>query len=238
MSNEIAVKGMAPVADFWGDMGQEDFAIPSVTIGQPTSSKGTMGQYNYNNGLAVPFLNGVSLLVPSKTRRMFAGKGKPTRCGSSNFHNPDERYQNPPSKSCMNCPMAVWDENPAKIAMAKELGITHSLEKPLCDQTYTLLMVDGEGVPFFIDFRSSSLKIIQEKLFSRLRLEFVGVAPFAVQFDMSLLRLDAKKGVYYESVFGNFRVGSQERAEKLGSLYQQYSKRAANLREDQISKMD
>ena len=86
---------------------------------------------------------------------MFAGKGKPTRCGSSNFHTPDERYENPVAKNCMN-----------------------------------------------------------------------------------LKRVDAKQGVYYETVFDNFVIGAEERAEACENLYNMYSKRAANLREDQIKKMD
>lgn len=237
MSNLTKV-GAPSVSDFWGEMDSKDFAIPSVLVGQPTSSKGKVGEFNYNNGFSVPTLKGVSLLVPSKTRRMFAGKGKPTRCGSSNFHTPDERYENPVAKNCMSCGAAEWEMNDTKAALIKEIGARHDGVRPLCDQTYTLLFVDENGVPFFMDFRGAALKVIQEKLFSRIRLQFSTVPAYAVQFDMNLKRVDAKQGVYYETVFDNFVIGAEERAEACENLYNMYSKRAANLREDQIKKMD
>lgn len=84
MSDELKSSVPATVAqlpaigkpdEFWGDMESSDFAIPSVTIGQGTSSKGVVGEFNFNNGSHAKSLVGVSLLVPSKTRTLFAGKG-------------------------------------------------------------------------------------------------------------------------------------------------------------------
>lgn len=236
--NSLTKYGAPTVSEFWGEMETADFAIPSVVLGQPTSSKGKVGEFNYNNGMSVPELKGVSLLVPSKTRRLFAGKGRPTRCGSSNFHTPDARYQDPVSESCMVCPAAEWEMNDVKARLIKEMSLSKDGVRPLCDQTYSLLLVDQNGVPFFMDFRGSSLKSIQEKLFSRLRLQFATVPPYGVQFDMRPNRLDAKKGVYYEVLFENFVIGDEARVEACENLYRMYSKNAANIREDQIKTMD
>jgi len=232
--SQIAVQGN----DFWAEMGAEDFAIPSVSIGQGTSSKGEIGKYNFNNGSAQPVLAGVSLLVPSKTRTLFAGKGKPTRCGSDNFHNPSERYANPISKNCGTCFAAQWGDDPDKVKLHLELGVKKDINLPICQQTYTMMFLDGDGNPFFMDFRSSALKIVQEKLLSRLRMGFSKSHPATVQFDMSISRNDGKQGVFYEPAFENFRVSDTERSEKALNLYGQYSKRAQALRSEQIAKMD
>lgn len=243
MMNEITTRGPGDLAtqsnDFWGEMGSEDFAIPSVSIGQGTSSKGEVGKYNFNNGSAFLRLDGVSLLVPTKTRTLFAGKGRPTRCGSDNFHTPSERYKNPISRSCGTCYAAQWGEMDAEKAhLHKELGVKKGLNPPLCQQTYTMMFLDRDGNPFFMDFRSSSLKIVQEKLLSRLRMGFAQFHPTAVQFDMSISRNDGKEGVYYEPVFENFRQPEAGRAENALRLYGMYSKRAQSIRSEQIEKMD
>lgn len=101
-----------------------------------------------------------------------------------------------------------------------------------------MMFLDGDGNPFFMDFRSSSLKIVQEKLLSRLRMGFSRSHPTAVQFDMTVSRNDGKEGVFYEPAFDNFRISEPGRAAMAANLYGQYSKRAQALRSDQIAKMD
>lgn len=230
---------VAPPADFWGEMAADDFAIPSVQIGQGTSSKGVIGEYNFNSGHHQKSLLGVSLIVPNKTRTLFAGKGQPTRCGSDNFHTPSPRYTNPISTNCGTCYAQAWGkEDDDKRALHALLNIKKDLNVPICQQTYSLMFLDGEGQPFFMDFRSSSLKIVQEKLLSRLRMGFSKAHPACVQFDMGVFRNDGKTGVFFEPTFDNFRVSDPDRMALGVSMYEQYSKRAQALRSEQIAKMD
>lgn len=224
--------------NFWGDMDQSDFAVPTVFLAQGTSAKGEVGKFNYNNGSAFSKLEGVSLLVPSKTRTLFAGKGKATRCGSDNFHVPSPRYQNPISTNCMTCYAAQWGDDLDKVNLADELGVKKDINPPLCQQTYSMMFLDAGGFPFFMDFRSSALKVVQEKLLSRLRMGFSKSHPTAVLFDMVVNRAESKNGVYFEVGFENFRIASEDR-QKLGlEMYNNYSKRAQSIRSDQIAKMD
>lgn len=234
--NAIAV---ADPSSFWSEMESSDFAIPSVTIGQATSSKGAAGEFNFNSGATTKKIVGVSLLVPSKTRTLFAGKGRPTRCGSDNFHVPSPRYEKPVSQSCLSCYAAMWGrEDEEKRQLHSLLGIKKDVNQPLCQQTYSMMFLDGDGNPFFMDFRSSALKIVQEKLLSRLRMGFSRTHPTAVEFDMEISRNDGKQGVFYEPEFTNFRISAPERAAIALNLYGQYSKRAQSLRSEQIAKMD
>lgn len=229
----------ADPSGFWGEMESSDFAIPSVTIGQGTSVKGVVGEFNFNNGSHTKTIVGVSLLVPSKTRTLFAGKGKPTRCGSDNFHTPSPRYQNPISQSCLTCYAAAWGrDDDDKRQLHGLLGVKKDVNQPLCQQTYSMMFLDSDGNPFFMDFRSSALKIVQEKLLSRLRMGFSRTHPTAVQFDMAIFRNDGKEGAFYEPVFDNFRISDFGRSAIASGLYSQYSKRAQSLRSDQIAKMD
>lgn len=229
----------ADPSGFWGEMESSDFAIPSVTIGQGTSVKGVVGEFNFNNGSHTKTIVGVSLLVPSKTRTLFAGKGKPTRCGSDNFHTPSQRYQNPISQSCLTCYAAAWGrDDDDKRQLHGLLGVKKDVNQPLCQQTYSMMFLDSDGNPFFMDFRSSALKIVQEKLLSRLRMGFSRTHPTAVQFDMAIFRNDGKEGAFYEPVFDNFRISDFGRSAIASGLYSQYSKRAQSLRSDQIAKMD
>lgn len=228
-----------PAEEFWGEMESSDFAIPTVSIGQGTSSKGVVGEFNYNNGSHTKTIVGASLLVPSKTRTLFAGKGKPTRCGSDNFHVPSPRYQNPVSQSCLTCYAAAWGrDDEDKKQLHALLGIKKDVNQPLCQQTYSMMFLDGDGNPFFMDFRSSSLKIVQEKLLSRLRMGFGRSHPTSIQFDLVVSRNDGKEGVFYEPEFTNFRVSDPERIAMAIQLYNNYSKRAQSIRSEQIEKMD
>lgn len=190
--------------DFWGSMTDQDFAIPRVKIGQPTSQEGTAGNFNFNNGKSLPVLEGCKLLAPRKTRVLYRGDAKASRCGSDDFYVPSPRFKDPISTNCMTCYAAQWGEEEDKQALAKEVAKQGNINPPLCKETYNLLMLDESNSPFFIQFQSTQLKEVQQKLFSRLKFEFASVLPCCVQFDIKLECI-TKPGVkYYSAVFENF----------------------------------
>lgn len=213
------------VDDFWGGMGSEDFAIPLVHIGQPTSQKkGKIGHFNYNNGASYESLGGCTLISPQKTRVLYAGLQGKARCSSDNFHNPSSRIANPVSANCLNCYASQWGEDPLKMKLASEIGLkVANSNAPLCKETYNLLMADGNGKLFFIAFQSTALKEVKEKLFSRLKFDFGGNSPYAVHFDMALEEIKDKNGKYYLPIFNNFEVWDPERIAHNKNLYLGYS---------------
>lgn len=241
--SDLVVKSESAIvpsdSSFWDGMDSSDFAIPTVSLAQGTSAKGEVGKFNFNNGAATSKLEGVSLLVPSKTRTLFAGKGKPTMCGSDNFHTPSPRYEKPLSTNCMTCYAAQWGKDDEdKKQLHALLNVKGDGNAPLCQQTYSLMFLDAQGSPFFMDFRSSALKVVQEKLLSRLRMGFSKTHPCAVQFDMVVVRTESKQGVYFATDFENFRVSDQARQVHALEMYNNYSKRAQNIRAEQVAEME
>jgi hypothetical protein len=234
MSNE-----MVNPQDFWSatNLDQSDFAIPRITIGQANTTKGKPGYFNYNSGSSVEEMKGCKILVPRKTRVLY-GKGinSRSRCKSDNFYNPSKHVEHPISSSCVSCYAAQWGDAPEKVTLAKELG-ANDVNKPLCAETYNILMADGSWNMFFISFQKTQLKLVQEKLFSRLQSEFAGIPPYAVGFDMKLERIQSANGnVYYSTVFDNFRtVDDYDVGEK---LWRQYSTRAEDILSTQHEGMD
>src|SRR5690606_28313908 len=107
--------------------------------------------------------------------------------------------------------------------------------KPMCKETYNLMMVDGENRPFIISFQGTNLKVVSEKLFSRLK--YQKLPPFHVAFDMKLFRTEDRQGNgYYNVAFENFREASDK--ELMTELYQSYRQRAQAIVSEQHESMD
>lgn len=233
MSNEL----INP-QDFWQNtnIDQTDFSIPRCTIGQKSTEKGKPGMFNFNNGTSVESMPKCTLIVPRKTRVLYGPTtGSPSRCGSDDFYQPAQRYDKPISQNCLSCFAAQWGDDPAKVALAKELN-RQDPYKPLCSETYNLLLADQNGSPFFISFQKTQLKLVQEKLFSRLRHEFGRIPPYQVNFDMTLEKLTNANGqTYYSVVFDNFVATEDEYGT---NLYMMFSKRAGDILAQQHQQMD
>lgn len=236
LQNNNDLKGMAN--EFWGstNLDRSDFAIPRVSLGQPTSKVGEPGHFNFNNGESRKEMLKCKLVVPQKTRVLY-GSGA-SRCKSDNFVEPSPFVSNPVSSSCMTCPASQWgDDDPVKQMLGDELGIdAGQLYKPLCNETYNLLMADEKWQPFFIGFQKTQLKVVQEKLFSRL--QSLGIPPYMVEFDMTLEKITGDRTVYYSVKFDNFKQCNEEDAEIGRGLYGQYSKRAQEILSKQHEEMD
>lgn len=223
-------------SDFWGEMTNEDFAIPQVSIGQPTSTKdgAKPGHFIYNTGLALEKIEGCTLVDPGKARIFFGGTGTKrgrARCASDNFYVPAPRIKNPVSVNCLTCPAAQWGvDDPIKNKLALEVGHKHPQNAPLCNETYRLLVADSENKMFFLTLKSTALKVVREKLFSRIRNEFGGYPPFGVSFDLSLEKIKSDNGVYYIPAFDNFKPLTEEATGHRFMLNQTYGgKKAAQI---------
>jgi len=224
--------------EFWGDsnLDKNDFAIPRVSIGQATSKSGEPGHFNYNNGQSFKTLQQVRLIVPKKTRVLY-GDGA-SRCKSDNFVQPSPFVKNPISSSCAYCPAAQWgDDDEEKMALAKELGVQEGQRyKPLCNETYNLLMADQYWSPFFISFQKTQLKVVQEKLFSRLKA--MRKPPYVVAFDMELNKVTGTNKLYYTVDFLNFTELSDEDVSIGQGIYKQFKDTAEGLLAQQHEEMD
>ena len=221
---------------FWDDFGAKDFEPPLVSIGQPSSAKKVAGEFNFNTGKHTPVLKHVKLLVPRKGRVLFSDNK--AACASDNSHVPSARIQNPVSPSCEGCFAAQWgDSDPRKSALYRKLGLSFGEEKPLCAETYNLIMVDENMSPFIISFYKAQLEPVKKKLFSKLRFEFGHVEPWQVAFDMSLEK-GTGKGNYYVVRFDHFMVVDEDEKERLEVLYRSMSSRANNIIGEQFEKAD
>lgn len=232
MGNELVGPG-----NFWGDMSPSDFAIPRVDIGQPTSER-EAGRFNYNTGASLETMPGCKLLVPRKTRVLYRSAMKASRCASDDYYKPAERVKAPISQSCMTCFAADWGDDEPKKQLAEEIGKTGNINPPLCKETYNLLMLDADNHPFFIKFQGTQLKVVQEKLFSRLKFDHSKVPPHLVQFDMAL-GLVIKPGTkYYTTEFSNFEVSDEESHETIDMFRNKFASLAQDILAKQHEQMD
>ena len=229
MSKDLVVSSQ----DYWGEtnLGQSDFAIPRVKIGQPTSD-GEAGKFLFNNGQALDALLGVKLIVPRKTRVLYHGRGR-ARCKSDDFFKPSSYVVNPVSSNCQTCFASAWDESEEKARLAAEIG-AKDLNKPLCNETYNLLCADMDWNLFFISFQKTQLTIVKEKLFSRLR--SFGKPAFEMMFDMKLVLNQGAGRKWYSVVFDNFLPANSP--EKGRALWAEYSKVAQQILSEQHEAMD
>lgn len=223
---------------FWDDLDTQDFAIPRVTLGQATSTKGEPGKFNFNTGLSVAAMLHCVLIVPRKTRVLYQGKGK-SRCASDNFYEPSRRISEPVTTNCLTCPLAQWGDDPVKNEWAQKIGDSkYDGKKPLCTETYNLLMADNKWNLFNIGFQKVQLKTVSEKLFTRLRYNFGGVPPFHVAFDMEATRVSGNDRVYYTVDFKNFRELDEEGKSRATSIYQGWKDRFGDALAKQHEDMD
>ena len=239
--SDVVVKGPSSVQalanEFWGEMDSGDFKIPRVSIGQPTTkqAKGKPGHFNYSNGKSIELIENVKLILPKKTRVLYQGNNR-ARCKSDNFYQPSAYVQDPISNDCLKCPAAQWgDRDRVKVALAEELQVK-DVEKPLCSETYNLLMADGNWMPFWANFQKAQLKIVGEQLFSRLRYDYNHVPPYGVAFDMRLKKIENGMNSYYTVTFDSFRV--LDSYEPGAKLYQALSKRAQEILAQEHENMD
>lgn len=237
MSNDLVKResNVPATDDGWGNMDRSDFKIPMVKIAQPTSKKGTPGYFVYNNGKEVQVFENCKLIVPSKRRVLFGETYESaSRCGSDNFHYPSANIKDPVSDVCGSCPAAQWgDSDEVKLDWHKKLKRKPGTEKqPLCAEVYLLLMGDENNSPFFISFMKTQLKIVSEKLLSRIRQEYPGSRPYEVSFSMGLERTDA----YYSVDFDDFKLLDDYSIPE--KLYQAYSKTANDIATKEFDAMD
>jgi hypothetical protein len=218
-------------------MDQKDFTIPRVDLVQPTSKKydaKLIGSFVFNTGETVPMFKGCKLIVPTKTRVLYAGEGR-ARCKSDNFYAPSEHVKNPVSSNCLTCPASDWGQNDVKDGIAREVKPrNYDANKPLCNETYNLLMADESWNLFFIKFQKSQLGLVNKKLFTRLRYNYGKDAPYTVAFDMVPVKTDT----YYVVEFENFRVIPDDQKQIAQDCYMQWSKRAGDVLKTQHEEMD
>lgn len=219
---------------FWDNMSTSDFAIPRVKLDQ----KKNLGKFVFNTGGVVNQFDSAKLIVPTKTRVLYSGNAA-ARCSSDNFYVPSTRIKNPCSTSCLSCPLAQWGENDMKYAIAQEIGEdVADFNKPMCAETYCLLMADKENKLFFVSFQKTQLKIVQEKLFSRLRYEFGKLPPFHVAFDMSSFITKTGKTEYANVSFDNFKPVDDKDKALLTDLYSSWKTNAQTILAKQHEQMD
>lgn len=219
--------------DFWGDtnLGNEDFGLNFVKLGQ---KKKEAGLYVFNDGSTKEEILNCKLIVPNKTRVLYNQAG-PSRCGSQNFYSPSARYPHPISDNCMTCYAAQWgDKDSKKNSLADAIGEENKY-KPLCKEQYSLFIADDNWELFNITFSKTALKIVQAKLFSRLK-TFSGIPPFAIAFDMKIKEVPGKGDTYYIPEFDNFREHDQP--EKGEEYWRAYSKSAQEAADKHYQKMD
>ena len=238
MSNEL-IDPKKLAAGFWSSLSIEDFSAPMVSIGQGTGSKGLPGNFIFNSGDQKPALLNCKLLHAKKGRVLYSSKSR-SLCGSDDFYKPAARHENKMCTDCQGCPLQAWGSNPRKEEVKKQFGLemVKDLEKPMCHETYNLLMADENCNPFFISFQKSQLKIVSEKLLSRIRMSFGNYTPFLVAFDMSLIKKQGPGVSYYTTVFENFRPVVGEEAEKMASIYTAWSTKAADVLAKQYEESD
>jgi hypothetical protein len=235
MSNLVDPKTIA--ATFWDTMEVKDFTVPRVELGQNVGkigSGGKAGKFVFNTGEVRDSMLECKLLVPTKTRVLY-GAGS-ARCASDNFFNPSDRIQNPVSANCLTCPVAQWGEDPLKDKVAEETKPkNYNPKKPLCNETYNLLMADKDWNLFFIKFQKTQLKIVSEKLFTRLRYNFGANPPYEVAFDLKSVPVD---DTYFNIEFDNFRVIPDEQKTVAQDAYMSWSSRAKDVLAKQHKEMD
>jgi len=239
MSKEI-VDPRALAQDFWGNLSSEDFSAPIVSIGQGTGTKGLPGNFIFNSGDEKPELLNCKLIYVKKGRVLYSSKSR-SLCGSDDFYKPADRHENKMSIDCATCPLKDWGANETKETIKKQHGLTlvKDLEKPMCHETYNLLMADENCHPFFISFQKSQLKVVSEKLLSRLRMSFGSHAPFLVSFDMSLFKKQGSGVSYYTTVFENFKpLENAEEIDKMTTMYRAWASKAADVLARQYEESD
>lgn len=225
------------ITNFWDEMESKDFDTPRVIIGQKDANNKKRGLFCYNDGRQVSSIR-CRLLVPSKTRVLYGPTFQSaSTCRSDNYTSPSPSIANPISTNCMTCYAAQWgDDDPNKMALWKRNnGSKGSLNKPLCSDTYNLLMVNEEFNPFFISFQKTALKVVSKTLFSRIRFEFNGVPPFDVSFTMSTEEVGTGTETYFLPVFSDFAHDPDPRGLP---LYKAMSKSARNILAKQHDDMD
>jgi hypothetical protein len=229
-SNQVATGG-----GFWDEFDAKDFEPPLVTIGQPSSKKYKEGLFNFNTGLAVESIKSCKLIVAKKGRVLFDGKG--ATCASDNHHVPSARIKEPISQSCQGCFAAQWGESEEKNELHKRLKLTFGRDKPICAETYNLIIADQDNSPFIITLMKAQLEVVKKKLFSRLRFEFAGVNPWLVSFDLGLEKGQGV-GNYYVVSFNNFNKVATDEVPGLNSLHLSLSNRAQTILSDGFEKAE
>lgn len=242
MSNIIIVpKTAAVVESAWGNLDANDFHIPRFQLVQRSAVKqeyqGKAGQYVSQDGKAVEIFKGATLMSARKTRVLY-GEGRgggPSRCGSSNWREPDSRYTDPPWHSCLSCPLQMWESEMSGSDEAKKrewedkLGAAHR-NVPLCKEQYDLIMVDETFQPFFVQFQKTSLKVVQNLLINRIRNNH-GV-PWGARFDMGAALHTDKRGSWYVPTFENFvAYEGDENLRALEKMSQKHSIHHEKVRE-------
>jgi len=224
--------------EFWGssNLDKNDFSVPRLKLQQ---KRDNAGKFEYNNGEVFTEMLACKLLVPRKTRVLYGTTTKSaSRCKSDDFYSPSPNTKDPISTSCMNCYAAQWgDTDPNKISLFKDLNRTGKILNPLCNETYNLIMADAAWNPFSISFQKTGLKIVQEKLFSRI--QRMGDAPFMVQFDMLVKSTAGPTGDdYYFIEFENFQAADQSDYDKGHTLWKALSESAKDIFAEQHEAMD
>jgi hypothetical protein len=238
MSNEL-VDPKTMAQNFWSHLSAEDFSAPIVSIGQGTGNKGLPGHFIFNSGDQKPELKNCKLIHVKKGRVLYSSKSR-SLCGSDDFYRPAARHENKMSVDCNSCQLKEWGANDIKESVKKRHGLdmVKDLEKPMCHETYNLLMADENCNPFFISFAKTQLKVVSEKLLSRLRMGFGSYAPFLVAYDMSLVKQQGNGVSYYSVAFNNFRPVEGKEAADVTALYQAWASKAAEVLARQYQESD
>lgn len=220
--------------DFFGEtITEESFRPPRVSLGQPSSQNKKAGCFNFPDGRAVDRLENLVLIKPTQSRVLY-GKTfqSPALCGSDNYFNPADRFENPPQTNCKICPLSGFGDVDEKKEFADKHGLSiTNFERPMCKASYDLILAEycGDGVfkPFLISFQGASRAPLEKKLLSTIKMWDNSIPKCAVMFDMKAVNASSGKGNFYLPDFGNFRVADDVQAAT--NIYKTFSGIAAEL---------
>lgn len=232
------------MTDFWQGFSTDDFSTPRVTIGMGSPKKGKLGHFNFSTGESFPELKGVTLLGRTNGYILFGGLGNvPARCASDDGINPSPRIQNPithPDQGgCVTCFAKEWGSDARKIEIQTSLGLMHPGDKPICQQSISMILADQDAMPFILSVKTHNVRIVKQFLFTNLRMKSIAhkTPPFGIAFDLTL-RPIAGNGNRYEVSVSNWLTLDEEAIKLRSNLYDMFGRSAQALVAAEHAEMD
>jgi hypothetical protein len=223
------------MTDFWQGFSTDDFSTPRVTIGMGSPKKGKLGHFNFSTGESFSELKGVTLLGRTNGYILFGGLGNvPARCASDDGLNPSPRFEKPitppENGGCVTCFAKEWGSDTRKIEIQTSLGLMHPGDKPICQQSISMVLADQDAMPFILSVKTHNVKVVKQFLFTNLRMKSIAhkTPPYGISFDLSL-RPIAGNGNRYEVAVSNWQKLNPEDVALRANLYEMFGRSAQAL---------
>lgn len=230
--------------NFWEDFDTEDFTMPRVTIGMGSPTKGKVGHFNSSTGESFSELSNVSLLGRTPGFVLYGGLGAvPARCASNDGINPHSGIENPVTApedgGCSACYANKWGPDARKDALRDQAHLTRGGDKPICNQTLSLLLAGSDGMPFVLLTKTHNVKVVREFLFTGLRMRAAAhrLEPYGMAFDLRLLALSGL-GNRYQLVVENWQRVLGDRLQANRGLYEAFGPKAQMIVSHQHKALD